>query len=449
MTIKLNKLAIAGAACSAIFAGLSVPAFADTSSIIDKLYEKGVLNDEDYAELNKEAKDERREAAEKSAKDSDPNKVSGKWKDGIKFESKDKQFGIQLAGRVQQDLRFYDNSNAKEGAYLRRAYFGLKGHVYGDWKFEVTNNIAANTNEYAFLEYAGNPAAKIRMGNQKFFYSFEEQTSSRFVDFIERSFVNSFDVGKDRGIQVYGEPQKNKFGYSVALLNGKGQNTDEGNAQSDGFDTMLAFKWNATGDAGKKDGKVLHVEVAQVKGTQTAGSPGSLKTEAAGDTFFTWTTPGASFDRTKTNVSLVGIWGPLKLQTERNTMNVSTSSLDQDVKTSYIAASWLLTGERYADNYSMFGMKGITPQSQWGQAGGTGAWEIGIRHSSFDAKDLGSSYFSGTDKASATTVGLKWIPNSKVRVVLNYVKTSFEDAITDVDTVTNEDAWMLRTQVDF
>ena len=72
--------------------------------------------------------------------------------------------------------------------------------------------------------------------------------------------------------------------------------------------------------------------------------------------------------------------------------------------------------------------------------GGIGAWEIGVRKSTFDVDAAlgGSGTRSG---GSSTTYGIKWIPNHKVRFILNAISTDYG--------TTQEDAYILRTQLDF
>ena len=437
MAIKLNKLALAGIACSAIFAGFSAPAFADTSSVIDKLYELGVLNDEDYAELNKEAKDERREAAAAAAKSNDPNKISCGYKDGYKCKSKDGQFGFQIAGRIQQDYRDYDStSTGTDEMAIRRLYFGIKGHVYGDWKYELTRNWADAANEYAFIQYAGNKNANVRIGSQKFSYSFEEITSSRFTDFVERSIVNGMVIGKDRGISVFGEPIKNQFAYAVGYFNGNAKSSDDNNGKG----KLVRLAYNITGDAGKKAGKVLHVDIARAVVGNPLDNAKDVSNEMKSSTKgWDTTQPTADSKDTFTNFGMAAIYNNFKLQGERNKYNIKSGSTDGAINTHYIALNYLITGERYADNYSLGGMKAINPNSTFGN-GGTGAWEIGIRKSGFNVEDTlgGSGTRSG---GSSTTYGIKWIPNHKVRFILNAISTDYG--------TTQEDAYILRTQLDF
>jgi phosphate-selective porin OprO/OprP len=452
MFIKLIKSAIVGAAVIGI---TTTTVFADSSSIIDKLYEKGVLNDEDYAELNKEAKEERREAAEKAAEDSDPNKISCNYKDGYKCASKDGQFKFQIAGRIQQDYRQFDTSQVDEFD-IRRLYFGIKGTVYGDWNYELTSNLnesnsksgvttTADDNgalEYAFIEYAGNPNAKIRIGSQKFFYSFEEMTSSRFTDFAERSVVNSFVIAKDRGIQIHGDPIKNQFGYSVGYYQGEGK-ADEGN---NGKGVVGRLAYNFTGDAGKKKGTIAHVDLAVAQAHADAGDNKDSSGEAKSDTkIFSTTDTTTDHDEQFVNFGTMVAKGPFKFQAENNRYTVSPDGAGSwGVTTRYIAVNWLLTGENYADNYSLGGMKAITPNQTFNSAGGMGAWELGVRKSNSNVDAAGTSASNTTNES--LTVGLKWIPNHKTRFILNNVRTKYGAA---VSSRTSESAWILRAQLDF
>jgi len=434
---KLNKLTIASVACLAIFAGFSAPAFADTSSVIDKLYELGVLNDEDYAELSKEAKEERREAAAEAAKDNDPNKISCGYKDGYKCKSKDGQFGFQIAGRIQQDYRDYDSTSTGTDAMdIRRLYFGIKGHVYGDWKYELTKNFDDDAVEYAFIEYAGNKNAHVRIGSQKFSYSFEEITSSRFTDFVERSLINKMVIGKDRGVSVFGEPIKNQFAYAVGYFNGNAKDDDDNNGKG----KVVRLAYNMTGDAGKKSGKVVHFDIARAIVNNPAGNAKDVSNEMKNSTKgWDTTQPTVDSKDTFTNVGMSAMWDNIKLQAERNEYNIEYGSTNGAINTDYIALNYLITGERYADNYSLGGMKAIKPNSPFGN-GGMGAWEIGVRKSTFDVDAAlgGSGTRSG---GSSTTYGIKWIPNHKVRFILNAISTDYG--------TTQEDAYILRTQLDF
>ena len=157
----------------------------------------------------------------------------------------------------------------------------------------------------------------------------------------------------------------------------------------------------------------------------------------------------AEFARDHSNLSYVVARGPFKFQGEVTTVSVETPVQNDEVEASYMALTYMITGEHYANSYSLKGMKGIKPNAPYSKAGGTGAWEIGIRKSEWDAQAVADANYTtgGADLVKTTTVGVKWIPNEKVRFMLNLVETNYNIPI--VATVGNEEAVMFRSQIDF
>ena len=66
-TTTASKRVILVAASAGLFCGLLTPALADMETLLDKLHEKGVLNDDDYEQMRTEARADRRAAALKNA----------------------------------------------------------------------------------------------------------------------------------------------------------------------------------------------------------------------------------------------------------------------------------------------------------------------------------------------------------------------------------------------
>lgn len=87
------------------------------------------------------------------------------------------------------------------------------------------------------------------------------------------------------------------------------------------------------------------------------------------------------------------------------------------------------------------------------------ALQLGIRFSSFDAGDFIATNAAGIGKLTATnktkdadawTLGASWILNPNVRLMANYVHTSFDMPITYLTkTFDNEDALTMRAKFDF
>jgi phosphate-selective porin OprO/OprP len=365
-------------------------------------------------------------------------------------ETGDGNFSIQLRGRVQLDYRSYDNQTPPDGFDMRRVYFGVQGKLYKDWKYVVVGNLENGDLEYALLDYKWNDKASLMMGALKFLYSFEEITSSRFTDFQERSLVNAWVPGKDVGLMLHGGKKK-VWGYGLGYANGEGKNSNEIGVPpvDDGKDLIGRVAVNFAPLTGWSNG-VLHLGGNLSTGSLKAGSPGSARTEARGLTFFTATAPtGNSMDRERSNIEGMIAYGPFKLQSEYNTANYSgDAGYDQDIDTSYVAATWLVTGESYVDNYDVNGMTSIKPKKSIG-SGGWGAWEVGLRYSTFDAAGYVNTPTS-TNKADAMTVLVKWVPNEVTRFIFNYVDTQFDTPITSgTEQVGAEKAVTLRAQIYF
>jgi phosphate-selective porin OprO/OprP len=464
---------ILAASIAAMFAGLAAPAHADMESLLDKLRAKGVLTEEEYQDMRTEARAERREAAlrkaqeeERAAKkaESAATALSGNFKDGFIFESGDKANSIQVTGRIHADYRSFDinstNANTANGFDIRRAYLGVQGRLYSDWTYEGTVDIASSNLEYAWVNYKAADALHFRMGAFKMPFSFEELTSSRFIDFQERSLVNTFAPAKDIGFMVHGELVKDTLVYAVAAMNGGGKNVDEANSQVDDQELIVRLASNLAPMAGLKD-TVLHIGGGYTTGKIPGNTAltGGIRTEGRGLTFLTINAPGGALaansdtERDRLGLETVLAWGPLRAQGEwvKASYDNSFVGYDREIDAYYASLNWMITGEKYADWYTMNGMRAIKPNRPFRKgADGMGAWELGVRYSKIDADELATGEFTGAKGAEATTIGLKWIPVTPVRIYLNYTETEFDTPIAIVGgTTEKEKAVTLRTSVFF
>ena len=462
--------------------GASQPARAQSEifdDLLEKLRDKGVLSQDEYNAL-KQARDEERleqraerrkeamkeaQAVEKEekAKEEEKTTLKGRFRDGFTFESGDKQHSISVTGRVQADYRSFSedstNANSANTFDVRRAYIGVTGKFYNDWTFDVTADVAQTSApqlDVAWLNWGKYKPVQARAGQFKMPFSLEELTSSRFIDFQERSLVNSLVPAKERGAMLHGSPGTGLF-YGVALSNGAGKNANETSAIEDSKDIIGRLGVNAAEWLDNKD-IVLHVAGAYSTGTipGNASPVGSgVRTEGRGLTFFNTANFGAAtddVDRSRTGGELSVAWGPIKAQAEYVKSNFDWTAggvgFDQDIKAYYAEAMWLITGEKYADAYRGGAYAAIKPKNTFG-SGGWGAWEVGVRYTDFDAEDFTPS--AGlTNKATAYTVGLKWIPVTNVRFYLNYVMTDFDTPVAvNGGTTDNEEAITLRAAVYF
>jgi len=390
---------VLAASIAAIFGTASNMALAESDSLVEKLYEKGVLTEDEYNELNAKA--------ESAGKDEDPNAMVGSFKGGApRWESKDGKNSLLLHGRVQLDYRSSDLPDSTDSFDVRRAYLGVKGKLYDKWTYEITGDWGRDSGprlEYAYVDYKWNSAVRARAGHFKFPFGFSQVTSSRFTDFMERSFTDDYEPGKDQGVMVYGEPKKKVFSYALGYANDGG-----GRASAPDTDTKGLIARGAVNFAPMVnfDKGVLHLGVDYRDGAFTVGAN--------------------EFDRKATGLEAVGAYGPFKLQSEYLTVDLSTdTAANPDVDVYYVNLMWLITGEQYADSYSLNGMKAIKPLKALG-GGGMGAWELGVQFAELDADQSQA----GTDNVQSMTVGLKWIPVTNVRFLLNWVENDYDTPIT-------------------
>lgn len=249
---------IAAAVSGALLFGMAVPAMADTTDdIVNALIAKGVLTEEEGALLMKGREGEK-EAAQKKKE----GEIKASFKDGISFASGDGQHKVSFNGRLQADYRDYGNDDAQlaDTFDIRRAYMTMKGTFYNTYDFEVTANHGEVKGEsgkatsllYAYMNVRYWDQAQLQFGQFKAPMGLEELTSSRFINFQERSMAMSLVPGVDRGVQLHGQPIKG-LTYALHVGNGSSQNTTENSKIEDSKDVTGRVTANIAEFIGNKE----------------------------------------------------------------------------------------------------------------------------------------------------------------------------------------------------
>lgn len=486
-TIKMRG--VVAAVTGALLFGFGTNAMADsTDDILNALIAKGILTEEEGALLQKGRAGEKEAAAKKKE-----TGISAAYKDGIVFESGDKKNSLQVNGRLHFDSRHYDysESNNTSGAAsstgadtfdIRRARLGAKVKFGEYYTGEVVFNGVGSTPilDIAYVNVAWWKPVQFRAGQFKMPFSLEQLTSSNNIDFIERSFVDSYIPAKEIGAMVHGEPIK---GTTYALAFSNGSNAAETDNRVDNKDVIGRVTANFAELMDNKE-MVLHAGLAYAKGDipRSAGLGGNRSTEARGASFFTaptfsdTNTSDKSIDRSRLGLEAVVAYGPVKFQgqylTTNYDWNTATRGYDVDVKTWYAEALWTLTGESHADRYKAGAFGALKPKNDFDPEKFTGgAWEIGARYSKFDGSDFNTAGLISTSRdgelttgvqaanfteAKALTAGIKFVANPHVRFMLDYVKTDFNNPIGTTTGITvngksedSEKAVLFRTQLAF
>ena len=416
------------------------------------------------------------EIGKKKDEKPDPRSFKAGWKNQLTFESADKNFSAHIGGRTQFDTVWLGSNPAAFGASngagsqdavdFRRARFRMEGTIYKTVEYIAEYDFVNNVNDNAGLVggLPGQPASpsnvinvpaptdlywtfrevpvvgNVRVGNQKEPIGLEHLTSSRYLDFMERSYnqdayTGPFNNGFTPGVSTFnnfGEDQRglwhvgvfkntsNVFTYAV----------DDGAYAIDGRLSYLL--WYE--DEGRR---LLHVGSAyshrdplnnqlriRSRGSLRNG-PGSLNPVFADSGTFTTNTQ----DLYAAEMAL--ILGSFQLQSEyiastaSNATNGGGNHGTYFTNGYYVMASYFLTGEHreYEKKSGAFGRVVPHRNSRWCPTDcsepGYGAWQILVRYSKLDLTDSGINGGQIQDY----TAGVNWFLNPNMKIQANYVFT--------------------------
>lgn len=438
---------------------ISLPAISADDALMDLvkvLRDKGTITDTEYQVL-KDAASAERQSDETVEKEEIKQQVAEATKDtvkvktgssGLKVESQDGEFKFQIGGRVMVDAAVYDKDKTSlgTGAEIRRARLFAKGTVYNDWFYKAQIDFAGNevSLKDVYMGYQGYDPVKITIGNHKEPFSLEEQTSSKYITFMERGLPNAFSPGRDTGISVssHGEKWGARAGYFFDGV----KNDNSPDAQG----------WGVTGRAHfapiAEQERVIHV-----------GAAASYRGDGGNDIRFrerpeshvtstrlvdTGTIDGYSH-QTLLGAEAAAVFGPFSAQGEyiQTSIDVDSPGSDLDFSGWYVFGSYFLTGEHRPYKASSGTFERVKPKSIVGK-GGHGAWELAARYSSIDLQDSGIDGGEEDD----ITVGLNWYATPNIRFMVNYIRASTDPtSVVKYSTAGDEDAniFQLRGQVDF
>ncbi len=467
--MKTNQMrSIVAAISGVLLLGAAPLAMADsTDDIINALIGKGVLTKEEGALLQKGRAGEKETAEKKKA-----GEVKASFKDGLVFESDDKETSIKLIGRVHADYRNFNYSETDSGTGgatgsdtfdMRRARLGFQGTFKKYYKFKVQTDMSAtNKLDEAYLNIGWWKQAQFRFGQFKMPGMLEEVTSSNNIDFLERSMANGGVAGKERGAMLHGAPLTG-LTYALAFSTGEGQNKSEDDIRVDSIETNARATANFAEMMGNKD-MVLHsglsYSTTDMDGASVVGYDAS--SEGRGVKFFDAKAIGGiagSIERDRAGVEAAVAYGPFKLQSEWAKVGydfdaAGTTATDGnlDIDAWYAQAVWNITGESWVKMYKGGAWGGLKPKNDFNPNGsGWGAWQVGVRYSKLKADEgFASTGSVGFLESDAWTLGLNFYPNSNTRIMLNYVQSDFGNQVSAVKVngreIDNERAINTRVQ---
>lgn len=401
--------------------------------------------------------------------------MSASWKSGIEFSTKNKDFRIHVGGRTQLDISAFNNDPEitvppaiggigpqPNSVQLRRGRLRVDGTMYEIYDFAAEYdfvNTLAPAAPSAGLPAAAVPAitdcwinwkelpglGNFRVGNMKEPIGMEHIQSSRWLDFIERSYLQDaifgpFNNGFNPGLMFFNEwgeergtwwigafsNNSNPFGYGIGddwAVTGRLTWLPFYDEPSDG---RYLWHWGMSASVRHPDQDQVRI---RTRGDIRSGPPGFLNPIYA-DTGTMQATQQELI--ALENAAVVGPW---TLQAEyvgtwvENAVLPFSPPADRVSRGSpffhggYIQLLYFLTGEHRAYNrhYAVFDR--VVPHTNaffvdgaGGHCVGWGAWQVGARYNAIDLNDNG---INGGILHSGTFT-LNWWLNPNSHVQFNY-----------------------------
>lgn len=298
-----------------------------------------------------------------------------------------------------------------------------------------------------------NPYLNVRIGNLKPAISFEHNTSSRFLNFLERSYAfDAFVGGPDNGFspgmlvyrnfcddRIHFSSSLNKFNQTVYGFN-TGDHELSLCVRAGGFpiyqDDGARALWLGCG-VRHNDPDFLVTSNRQFVG-QTDGQVRLRARTLLRNGNFELQTPlldifpfGSSQDLIVPELAFV--CGPWTVQSEyygswlhdARALPNDPRGVTQFTQSAYVEVLYFLTGEHRVFNRQIPGFARVVPhENVWLQKCGNigrGAWQIGARYSWIDLADHGVLGGNNTiGNAQSVTVGLNWFLNPNMKLQWNY-----------------------------
>jgi len=368
------------------------------------------------------------------------------WKNSFRLTSADGDIELRFGGRIQNDWAFYDADRRLEpvlgeledGTEFRRARLFFQGELWHAVEFKAQYDFAGGDAEFkdVYLGLIDLPGiGGVRVGHYKEPFSLEEQTSSKYLLFMERSTaVEAFSPSRNNGFMVGHGAGGDRLTWHLGAFK-----------DVDDFGDRLTDEWNLTGRVtglplyGDEGRRVVHLGLA-VSDRSPNGDLVRFRSRPESHLAprFVDTGVRAADGVTLVDLEAAVVHGPLVAQGEWIQAEVDAlGSADPSFDGYYVALGWVLTDEHHPYSKSSGAFGRLSPSKSFRQ-GGTGAWELAVRYSSLDLTDGAVRGGELTD----WTLGLNWYLFSNVRTMLNYVHA-------DLENVGEADALQMRFQIDF
>jgi phosphate-selective porin OprO/OprP len=390
-----------------------------------------------------------------------PNDFRVYWKDGLYFETRDKQFKFKMGGRLQNDwwaianesqgikddlasrpLGGLDVAEQSGGTDFRRARFYMKGDMGDSMHFKWAYDFADGAPDFkdAYIGWNDVPVVdSVIIGQQKEPIGFEFAYSSNHATFIERGLPHYMNPERSTGLRVARTLADDSV-YVTAGAYRPSNKQGSSRLAGDAFSLSSRIAWSPVYENGGES--LVHLGFNGSYRSNLPAYAKSMKPEVDGMARYII----AGVD--DPDYVLIGgleasaNFGPLSVQGEYviNSIGKETGGAAHWAGW-YAYVSYFLTGEHRPYKRSSGAYSALTPKNDYGTEG-SGAWELGLRYSSMDMGDSNNDFQTTGTQLDDVTAGVNWYLSKTTRIMLNYIHA-------DLKSVGTSDAVAMRFQVFF
>jgi len=327
------------------------------------------------------------------------------------LKSPDGQFNLMPVGYLNAEYRFYNGDGAPADTFrIGRARFGVQGN-YGsqlDYAF-LFETASALTIRDAYMDFKPWSWLKIMGGQYKLPFSMEVGTADTNVQFAERSintvlYPDAAGAFRAPGVDIHGDLAGGRAQYWVGIFNGQGLLNASTTNEVEVTGRLRFSPWKNSSNSWLKGlsfgGAAEH---SRSKGLANELSFSGLLTDGT-YTFFPQYRINGAVERYNGQFSLIR--GPLGIRGEYTQLLEKRSNIGSFQlggagyntlpgivgKGTYIAANYLLTGEKEPENAIPRVKHPVIGPNSPGESGGPGwgAWELKARYSWLQGRAGGS-----------------------------------------------------------
>ena len=318
------------------------------------------------------------------------------------------------------------------GVQIRRARFAVKGQINEDWYGEFDMDLANGLAEIkdAIVRYTGIPNLDLQVGNFKENFSIQRNTTSRYLQFMERPMVCSA-LTPSRHLGINAKYAKDWLWLSAGAFtqevagneewtNVADNNKDFGRNAGYSLTTKVVFR-----PLYKLENASLHIGAAYSYRTpqvsMATGEWGTYRASARNSTSinrkkYLDTNNLKDYDHNNLwTVELAGHWDGIRYEAAYVADNVRFKAKDAmpvNLYGWYAQVGYLLFGGKQRYDASGAKYTRIQPGKKWGDV------ELCFRYEFVDLNFPKANVFGGS--AEAYAVGLNWWVNNNVKMQLNY-----------------------------